>query len=108
MDKYAGELYIAENIIVEGFLDKLAEEFEKDAWRNPISKFIENKAKQIGSRIGEEAYRVFSAKSKQEMQNKVLGATPQGKIIRSILLGSTLFGAGTRVGQKRKYESLAT
>jgi len=31
MDKYAEDLYIAGQIIAEGFMDKLAEELEKDA-----------------------------------------------------------------------------
>jgi len=68
MNKTAEDLYLAGQIMAEGFMDKLAEELEKEAKEE---------------------------KQKRTLKGVLFGATPRGKALRGLAAG---LGAGIGVG----------
>jgi len=79
MNKTAEDLYLAGQIMAEGFMDKLAEELEKEAKEE---------------------------KQKRTLQGVLLGATPRGKTLRGLGLGLGTSGLAFHLG-RRPYRSVA-
>ena len=96
MDKYAEDLYIAGQIIAEGFMDKLAEELEKEASTKTKAKRLGLGLAQIGAGVPAAAAvsRRIYYPIKDTMLNTLIrqGVEPQ-KALESAIGGSTLLSS---------------
>ena len=77
MDKYAEDLYLAGQIIAQGFMDKLAEDLKREI-----------------------------QKPRRTLEGVLLGATPRGKTLRGLGLGLGTSGLAFHLG-RRPYRSVA-